>query len=131
MSHYFLAIPLPQRLQSLYESWQEELRMTFSYKKWTAKEDFHIKLKFLGRVEDGKLKVVIHHMESLSDISRFSIILGSLGKFGRNDQPRVLYVDVKPNEDLNVLQNFVIKQLTDLDFPVDQRPYRPHVTLAK
>lgn len=131
MSHYFLAIQIPEALQEFYQSWQTELRDVFPYKKWTEKEDLHITLAFLGEATERQILDIKRRLDTSEFTDYFTVTLGKLGTFGRPDRPRVLYVEVEPNEKLNNLQKQIVKVTELAGFRSENRPYRPHVTLGK
>lgn len=131
MAHYFLAIRIPTELQEMYGAWQKEMQQDFPYKKWTATEDLHITLVFLGSVEDETLQKLVAHLHDIQASQGFSLTLEGLGIFGQRNRPRVLFVDIQPNEFLNELQGRVAEVTEKVGFDREKRSYRPHVTLAK
>lgn len=131
MAHYFLAVAIPNELQTFYEEWKEELKPFFPYKRWTAKEDLHITLAFLGKVDKEQLQKLVEELRTIDDFPSFPLTLGGLGTFGEKARPRVLFVDVQQNEQLAELQQQIVVRMEKFGIPSDQRPYRPHVTLGK
>ena len=131
MAHYFIAIPIPEDLQHVYNGWQKELRIALPYKKWMHPEDLHITLKFLGEANEGSVTALIKKVSQLSLPKSFIIELGTIGFFGKYDQPRVLWVDVKKRNELLRLQTEIEAALYTIGFEKEKRDYRPHMTLAK
>lgn len=129
--HYFIAIHLPKELQSFYFDWQEQLKETFVYKKWTHPEDLHITLKFLGEVNEKRLKLLQEKLGMIEKQNAFDIDLGSLGTFGKQHQPRVLWIDVAASKSLMNIQEIIEEAAAQAGFPPENRPYRPHITLGK
>ncbi|AIF45369.1 RNA 2',3'-cyclic phosphodiesterase [Virgibacillus sp. SK37] len=130
-SHYFIAIPIPSNLQSLFSTWQKQLKEDVSYKQWPHKEDLHITLKFLGPVADTKIQSAIDVLRQIEQINAFSVEVGNLGRFGNQTKPRVLWAGVEVNERLLELHNTVEEALSHVGFYKENRAYRPHITLAK
>jgi len=131
MAHYFIAIPIPEDLQHVYSGWQKEIQTVLSYKKWMHPKDLHITLKFLGEADEGSVTTLIKKVSQLSLPKSFIIELGEIDFFGRSDQPRVLWVDVKKRNELLRLQNEMEEVLYTIGFKKEQRNYHPHMTLAK
>lgn len=91
-------------------------------------EQMHVTLGFVGNAE---LSVIA---TAMSDIEAQSFIVGfdSLGKFGSARRGRgVLWVGMDRHPLLNDLYEAVGLRLANLDIAVDDRPFQPHVTLAR
>ncbi|WP_405100506.1 RNA 2',3'-cyclic phosphodiesterase [Oceanobacillus sp. FSL H7-0719] len=131
MAHYFMAIPLPEELQHFYHSWQKELQAHFSYKRWMHQADLHITLKFLGEAEMPTIDILKKKINQTLLLKSFIIELGTIGFFGVENRPRVLWVDVYLSEALRKLQQIVELAAEEAGFAKEQRSYRPHLTLAK
>ena len=131
MTHYFLGIEIPDELKKYYKEWQQELKTILSYKRWTHEKDLHITLAFLGEVYAERLELLVESLKALSFSGSFALTLEGLGTFGKNNRPRVLYVDVHLKEELSQLQKQIVKAAEVLDFELDKRRYRPHLTLGK
>lgn len=129
-SHYFIALPVSNELKEKFLNWQEQLQDELSYKIWPHKADLHITLKFLGAVDQdrlGKLRVSLRSIEH----PKFTVSVGSIGTFGKHDKPRVLWAGVENNNLLEELYKKVELVATSVGFNKENRPYRPHITLAK
>lgn len=132
MSHYFVAIPLPEDLRGTYSAWQEKLNKSFHFKKWTHPEDFHITLKFLGEAGERQLKILNNELKLIAAAQeKFTVKLGTIGRFGLHDRPRVLWTDVSLNDSLHQLQIDIEEAAVKAGFMKENRSYRPHMTLAK
>lgn len=129
--HYFIAIPLPKSLKEYFTKWQDGLKNVLSYKQWPHYEDLHITLKFLGAVDDSKLQRLKKELKIIEHTKAFSIDVGELGTFGNPEKPRVLWAGVDKTESLAELQQKVEALVTNVGFAQENRPYRPHITLAK
>ncbi len=131
MAHYFIAIPLPKELQRFYHRWQKELQTVFAYKRWMHQEDFHITLKFLGEAEITAIDVLKKKINQTLLPKSFIIELGTIGFFGAEQHPRVLWADVHLTEALQKLQQHIELAAIEAGFAKEKRGYRPHLTLAK
>ena len=132
-SNYFVAIPLPDTVKRELREKCEKLREKYVYRKWVDGRDYHITLKYLGACPPRQLALV---KRQLSDAVRGAIPLAlslhGAGFFGRSDSPRVLWAGVRGERDvLDRLQSAVEKAMVSIGFPPEDRPYRPHVTLAR
>jgi 2'-5' RNA ligase len=87
----------------------------------------HITLSFLGQVHDARLDVI---QQGLATIHAPRVRL-ELNGFGTFERAGVLFADVKPTPALLALAEQVITTMQTRGFPREDRPYSPHVTLAR
>lgn len=129
----FVAIPLPGKEQTLLAEWMIEARDRLPFQRWVHPDDLHITLFFLG---DTPLSLLPQIEESLLIISRnilpFNLAMVGLGTFGRKDSPRVLWAKLEgETERLLHLHQEVSSAMKGLGFRQEERPYQPHLTLAR
>lgn len=132
-AHYFIAVPLPSAVKQQLYAWSKQLNHRYFFKKWVHIEDYHITLKFLGAVHTNKLEQIKLLMTDLAkQFGSFPLSIQGLGTFGRTDTPRIVWAGVQGDlQALTVLQKSIEHDLQELGFPSENRPYAPHVTLAK
>jgi 2'-5' RNA ligase len=92
---------------------------------YTLSENIHLTLLFLGEIDDVK-QIMIHDLFQSIDIKKFSIELNELTSFRD-----MIVIKVKPNMALNRVYEQLKKQLIRNGFLIDERPYFPHITLAR
>ncbi|SES34941.1 RNA 2',3'-cyclic phosphodiesterase [Salipaludibacillus aurantiacus] len=130
--HTFIGIPLSGEVRQKCEQWQEVYHLDKYYKKLVNKQDFHITLLFLGGWEEvNRVKLWRRLEEKLSGIPSFTITFSQLNFFGNKRQPGVFYMEPEFKRDLFYLQKVIEDEAISLGFPAENRPYRPHATLAK
>jgi 2'-5' RNA ligase len=95
--------------------------------RWSARESWHITLQFLGSTTPEQYGCIIGSLRELR-YPPLRIELGSLGTF---DRAGVLYVEVCVSPELAALQQAVTASTFPCRFPLEDRPYRPHITLAR
>ena len=128
----FLAINLPEELRRATYEAAEAMRAAAPDVSWVREEKLHLTLKFLGDVaaeRQGELEaafgaVAAGHRALTMDVARF-------GAFPSWRRPRVLWAGVTPDPRLELLQHDVEVAGERLGFPVEGRPFRPHVTIAR
>lgn len=128
--HYFIGIQVPKKMRAWILDIQHKCKEELSYKMWTHPDDLHITLKFLGAVDDEKLHHLVHTLKQIEK-TRFEVTIGGLGSFGKPNQPRVLWTGVENNNQLKDLQQMVASYCEEVGFAQENRPFTPHVTLAK
>lgn len=94
--------------------------------RWAPRSSWHITLHFIG---EARIDKVCAALETVS-ARPFNTNISGLGTFGRF-KPRVLWAGVPRSDELIALHGAVGAALRDAGFPLEDRPYVPHVTLAK
>jgi 2'-5' RNA ligase len=131
--HLFIAVPIPDSIKQQISDWCQQIQKQLSFKKWIFPADYHITLKFLGGVDDNtavKLKPLIEKI--VSEQSAFSLTAEGLGTFGKSGSPRILWAGIKGEiRPLYILQKSIDSSMELLGFIPENRPYSPHLTIAK
>ncbi|HWO98569.1 MAG TPA: RNA 2',3'-cyclic phosphodiesterase [Bacillus sp. (in: firmicutes)] len=131
--HYFIGLSIPKDIQDFLFSWRKRSEEVLPFKTWVGNGDYHITLQFLGSTsKQQKESLVENLMAASSDHQGFDLQLSaSLQEFGKPESPRVLWLGVNESLPLASLQADIASRCRHLGFRVDQRPYRPHITIAK
>jgi RNA 2',3'-cyclic 3'-phosphodiesterase len=95
--------------------------------RWSAAESWHITLQFLGSTTQQQYDCVIAHLRELQH-ARVPIELGTIDTF---DRAGVLFADVRVTPKLRTLQQAVTAATAPCGFTPEERPYHPHITLAR
>jgi len=131
-NRYFIAVPLPSHVKRMLFGWHERRRGQAAFRKWVYEQDYHITLKYLGSCDNIILQQVKTHLANLLEHESFRLTLSGIGTFGRLERPRILWAGVGGDlTALHSLQASVEASMHELGFAVEDRPYRPHVTIAK
>jgi len=130
--HYFIALPLPDEVKQFLQEKVELLKKQLPFQRWVHREDFHLTLAFLGDCEPDKLAECWRDCEiALQNERCFLLQLNEFGIFGRRDQPRIFWSAPMPEERLIMVQAAVAAACKKNNFALDERPFRPHITLAR
>jgi 2'-5' RNA ligase len=116
----FVAVNLPEALREAIHAAAKPLRDAGLPVKWVGPEALHLTLKFLGEVKEGRVSV-----------RSFTLGVGGFGGFPTGVLARVLWVGCEPAPPLELLQDGVERGYAALGFPVEGRPFRPHLTLGR
>ena len=129
----FIAIPIPKQVKQQIGESIEQISHEQAFRKWVYPDDLHITVKFLGAVKDERVEQVRQVVRDVAAThTPFMLTLNSLGTFGNPASPRILWLGVEGDRKaLNVLQQDVEQAVAPLGFAPENRPYSPHVTLAK
>jgi len=127
----FVAIDLPEGIQSALARQQAEFRATCPDARWTRPESIHLTLKFLGEVREDKVLQVTEALASLPPFEPFSIEIKGFGFFPDARRPRVFWVGLEAPPGLGELAHRVEQSMERLGFPREDRAFTPHLTLAR
>ena len=95
-------------------------------------EDWHITLRFLGKTDAPTLDRFIYGLSAAAKPGSFRIGFGRLGAFPNPRKATVLWVGVaKGVEPLNQLNEASESAAVGAGLPPEERPFRPHLTLAR
>jgi len=125
----FVAIGLPTPVaEALAQSARSLIRPSPDAKiRWTPPANMHITLSFLGQVHEARLDIILQALATIR-ARRLQLRLNGFSTF---DRAGVLYADVKPAPALVSLASQVVAAMEAIGFPREDRPYAPHITLAR
>lgn len=129
----FIAISLPVDLKTQLTNLQQEFRHLSVEAAWVREAGFHLTLKFLGEIEPAQVSAIGACMlEVARDYPPFPITLSGVGIFPDDSRPRVLWVGIRDETGhLEALQRTLDASLSRCGFHPEDRPFRPHLTLAR
>jgi 2'-5' RNA ligase len=101
--------------------------------KWEPIEKLHITLVYLGDIDEEQLSNVIEAVKIASkQVTEFTISFKGLGSFPTLLLPLVVWLGLKGDlKSLALLKKEIQKALRSANFPFDEKPFRPHVTLGR
>ncbi len=99
--------------------------------RWVPPENLHLTLRFIG---NGPEEVAAEVERSLAQVTfvPFKLALSRLGVFGRGPRARVVWIGIgEGEEELRALAARVDSACQAAGLPAEERPYSPHLTLAR
>lgn len=129
----FLAVDLPEPLLHDLTDLQGRLGVIYPHLRRVKRENLHLTLHFLGNVSREIMERIVAECRPLTTNHRaFAVRIGELGVFPRWSEPTVVWLSL--NGDMEPLsrlyrQTGAIIEKTGLK--TDNRPFRPHITLAR
>ncbi len=129
----FVAIELPSSLRQELGRIQARLRVDRPRIKWVDPDGIHLTLKFLGNVEAARIDGITQAVaESARRVRPIRLNIQELGAFPSLKRVQVVWVGLGGELDkLSRLSQLLEAGLAGLGFPTEQRPFRPHLTLAR
>ncbi|HUI09164.1 MAG TPA: RNA 2',3'-cyclic phosphodiesterase [Bacteroidota bacterium] len=129
----FIAIDTPASVRSAMAALREEVAPRARGFAWEAREKYHCTVQFLGDVERTRLgEITASVREATAGISPLRLAYRGLGFFPSTSSPRVFWVGIEDcTGSLGLLRDRIARALAPLGFPPEERPFHPHVTLAR
>ncbi|MDD5341202.1 MAG: RNA 2',3'-cyclic phosphodiesterase [Patescibacteria group bacterium] len=133
----FLAINLPKEIKDELVNLVKKLDKANKNKpiKWVEDENFHLTLHFLGSTLAEKLDSIDRAIEPI--VANFPTLnfqlSNSVDAFPNLIEPKVIFLEMKEMSDGKTLalQKQIGKILELLEFEIDPRPFRLHLTLGR
>lgn len=128
----FVGINLPNEIKQTLLEFQTELRHLGVIGSWKSQDNFHITLEFLGELDLDNIPTLT---ETLSKVARnhnpFKLNIAGLGAFPSINRPQTYWTAVSGSlNELNRLQNEIHIELTRNGYVLEDRKFKPHITLA-
>ena len=123
MARLFVALRLPPSVRRALAEWRVEIPGV----RWMSSEHLHLTLRFIGSthpspVEEALLKVIPPPV---------SLSFERVRLFPRSSRPGVLVATVLITPELQTLHARIETALEQAGIEREERPFRPHVTLAR
>jgi RNA 2',3'-cyclic 3'-phosphodiesterase len=131
----FCAIDLPRDVKSRVAQHVSSLRTRLpdARASWEKPEKLHLTLKFLGDVEVARVEALSRATErAATSVEPFELTIANAGVFPTRKKPRVLWLGVEDvSGRLASLQKSLEDECAAAGFAREQRPFKPHLTLAR
>jgi len=129
----FIAVKIPLDAIDRLREAQNRLRAAEADWKWVKPDTFHITLKFLGDVEQGRISALWESVcGAVAESRPFAMALRGLGAFPNVHTPRVAWVGIDEGSAALVgLAAKVEGACEQHGFPPEDRPFRAHLTLGR
>jgi 2'-5' RNA ligase len=122
MKRIFIAVRTEQG--ELFQRMYSSLRALLGSEKivWVNMDKIHLTLVFLGDTDEERIKTA-------------GILLKQkctgFGEFRNLKDPKVIWAGIKNSDKLLELNKLIIEGLKDTGFKIEDRQFRPHVTIAR
>ncbi|WP_193075723.1 RNA 2',3'-cyclic phosphodiesterase [Pseudomonas sp. FME51] len=126
MLRLFVGIELPESVRGGLAAVRED----YPSAHWHEPEHLHLTLNFIGSVDEecaGRMATALVDVPGPA----FSLTVQGVGYFGTPERPSVLWAGLAPSLQLHQLQQALEARLLPLGLMVEDRPYAPHITLAR
>lgn len=129
----FLAVPMPPEVHERIRALIERLQPNDWPMRWIDPDNAHMTLHFLGDTPPEQAAILQMALPAIvASHERFDLRTAGLGVFPKLKRPRVLWLGLYgPTHRLESLFNELGDVLDDLQFPIEEKPFSPHITLGR
>ena len=127
----FIAIEIPQSVRSTFASLLKDFSAIAPQVKWVRAENLHVTLKFLGETQSAKLGPLQNALSAVRSADPVNLEFRGLGFFPHEKRPRVFWAGMEASANLKALAGEIDLAAHSLGFPLEERPFTPHLTLAR
>ena len=100
--------------------------------RWVDPASIHLTLAFLGDTEEKRIRILSGMLkERCTGFGVFDFTLAGAGIFKNFWDPRVIWVGVRSSEKLIMLYNAITEGVKREGFGIEERQFRPHLTLGR
>lgn len=123
----FIGINLPSQLKNTLSKTTESMDTGNK----VSPSNYHITLVYLGETSEAKKETLHRALKTLvSSFEPCQLTLSHTDTF-KKGKSHIVYVDVIKTHQLEDMQDRIKALASSLDFSLDDRPYNPHITLAR
>jgi 2'-5' RNA ligase len=130
----FIAVEIPPEIYQAIETKTAFLRsaLNTSLVRWVPSTNIHLTLKFLGDTSPTNVELLAQMLSvETGQHQVFEIEFGGLGAFPKPKRPRVIWIGIQAPAGLEALQHGIEAASAKLGYPVEKRPFSPHLTIGR
>jgi 2'-5' RNA ligase len=99
---------------------------------WIGAERLHVTLRFIGEADVQHVEDITAALRLPLPLPPFTIGFGALGAFPPRGAPRVIWIGIDEGRDAVIrVESAVSQRLLGVGIAGEDRPYSPHLTLAR
>jgi RNA 2',3'-cyclic 3'-phosphodiesterase len=126
----FIGIDLDPEVRARIERFLEGVEGFAPDARWVRPESLHITLKFIGEQTPAQVEAITDRLRRVES-NAFEIRAGGYGFFPTAKAPRVFWIGIHAGPQLAELAESIDMATAELGIPREDRPYSPHLTLAR
>ncbi len=126
----FVAVDIEEQIRKRISVFADGVRGFAPDARWVGLETLHVTLKFIGEYPERDLGQLKQALASVRGAPT-SIVFRGYGFFPTPKAARVFWVGMEADATLGLLASVVDKATTALGIAPEERPFKPHLTLAR
>ncbi|MBA2681544.1 MAG: RNA 2',3'-cyclic phosphodiesterase [Ktedonobacteraceae bacterium] len=133
MTRTFIALEMSEAVQRSLADVIRQVALVLPGVRWVNPTGIHLTLAFLDELNDRQVTEAVQAALAIARQTHpFSYTLSRLGIFGIPRQPRVIWMGIEEATGaLSRLYRLLDQELMQRGFKLDQKPFSPHLTLAR
>jgi len=132
MKRLFVAIKI--KPETCFLDQFDELKMGLKHEKikWVEPSNLHLTLKFFGETQEDKIPEIVNALKlGLEKHNKFSLQISTLGIFGSQYNPKLIWAGLQNTNPLMQLVSSVHTELDKIGYFQDRQNFVPHLTLGR
>jgi len=125
----FIAINFSNEIKGKLADAQDALRKHALSGNFTRTENLHLTLIFLGETPQNRLETIKQAIDSIQE-KAFELRANGSGRFSRNGGD-IWWIGMEENHTLKKIHSVLADSLTASGFDIEEREFKPHLTLAR
>ncbi len=125
----FIAINFKKGVKYKIQDIIDHLKLSSIEGKFVSTDNLHLTLEFFGDISEDRVVDIINIMNKISTRS-FSLKSSNLGCFNKRSG-NIYWIGLKKSKRLLDLQKDLHNMLKSKDFELEDRPYKPHITIGR
>jgi 2'-5' RNA ligase len=126
----FIGIDLDTEVRGRISRFLEGVESFAPDARWVRPESLHITLKFIGEQTPERVEAIAERLRRV-DGGECEIRADGYGFFPTAKAPRVFWIGIHAGPQLAELAGSIDAATAELGIPREERPYSPHLTLAR
>jgi RNA 2',3'-cyclic 3'-phosphodiesterase len=121
----FIAITIPDNIKNSIFGMQKQIKDAKIT--WVAKKHLHVTLKFLGDIKENNIEEIKERLNISA--KKITLALGNIGFSPNNEDPKVMFITLNPEEKIIQLQQKIDGELLTL-LNLEQQ-FKAHLTIGR
>jgi 2'-5' RNA ligase len=126
----FVGLDLDPEIRTRIERFVDGVQGFAPDARWARPESLHITLKFIGEQTAEQVAAITECLRQIK-VGPFEIRCAGYGFFPTAKAPRVFWIGIHAGPQLKALAENIDKGVSEFGIPREDRPYSPHLTLAR
>jgi RNA 2',3'-cyclic 3'-phosphodiesterase len=98
---------------------------------WSAPDRIHVTVRFIGEADEARAQAIRSALGPTIDAPVFDLTVEGVGAFPPKGPPRVVWAGLTDGRDGLLEVERAVSQRLETLVPLEDRPYAPHLTLAR
>ena len=126
-----MALDIPEEVRRAIGALTGKLEKSCRGARWVCVEGMHVTLKFIGEVSTEKVERIKEALAGVRSGEHIELNFRGAGFFPHERHPRVFWAGIEASANLAELAKDIEARLERLGIAREERPFRPHLTLAR